>query len=65
MESMLKDDVVKSDNEENFIPLEDIRAFQARFPVVDRQREELRRNLRQRFNQLCVNGLRYCCPTFH
>lgn len=57
LESMLKDDVVKSDNEENFIPLEDIRAFQARFPVVDRQREELRRNLRQRFNQLCVNGL--------
>ena len=53
LESMLKDE----DNEENFIPLEDIRAFQARFPVVNRQREELRKNLRQRFNQLCVNGL--------
>jgi len=55
LESMLKD--VDKDNEENFIPLEDIRAFQARFPVVNRQREELRKNLRQRFNQLCVNGL--------
>ena len=45
------------DNEENFIPLEDIKAFQARLPVVARQREELRKTLRLRFNQLCVNGL--------
>jgi len=42
---------------ENLIPLEDIRAFQARLPVVAQQREELRKNLRMRFNQLCVNGL--------
>ena len=61
LESMLKlvdlDRTEEEDNEENFIPLEDIKAFQARLPVVARQREELRKTLRLRFNQLCVNGL--------
>ena len=46
-----------TDNEENFIPLEDIQEFRARMPVVNRQREELRKTLRLKFNQLCVNGL--------
>jgi hypothetical protein len=31
--------------------------FHARQSDVDQQREELRKNLRQRFAQLCVNGL--------
>ena len=43
--------------EDEGIPIEEIRSFQARQSAVIQQREELRKNLRQRFAQLCVNGL--------
>ena len=39
---------------EHFIPLEDIRAFQARHPELAQKREEWRKNLRMRFDQLCT-----------
>merc|ERR1712142_1352543 len=39
-----------NEDEENFIPLKDIQEFRARLPVVARQREELRKTLRLRFN---------------
>ena len=45
------------ESEEEGIPLEEIQNFQARQSDVSQQREELRKNLRQRFAQLCVNGL--------
>merc|ERR1711974_537962 len=46
----LNENDVEGGDGENLIPLEDIRAFQARLPVVAQQREELRRNLRMRFD---------------
>ena len=45
------------DSHEEGIPIEEIRNFQARQSDVSQQRAELRKNLRQRFAQLCVNGL--------
>lgn len=47
----------QAESEEDGIPLEEIQNFQARQSDVSQQREELRKNLRQRFAQLCVNGL--------
>lgn len=47
----------QDESEEEGIPLEEIENFQARQSDVSQQREELRKNLRQRFAQLCVNGL--------
>jgi len=45
---------------EHFIPLEDIRAFQARHPELAQKREECRKNLRMRFDQLCTHHKSAC-----
>lgn len=45
------------DSGEEGIPLEEIQNFHARQSDVSQQREELRKNLRQRFAQFCGNGL--------
>lgn len=51
------EEMSEEDEEYCGIPLEDIQQFRANISDVSQQREELRRNLRQRFDQLCVNGL--------
>jgi len=52
--SILDQDEEEDDDEDENIPQEEIQQY---LLEVSEQREELRRNLRQRFAQLCVNGL--------
>ena len=52
--SILDQDEEEDDDEDENIPQEEIQQY---LMEVSEQREELRRNLRQRFAQLCVNGL--------
>ncbi|XP_014240539.1 gametogenetin-binding protein 2-like [Cimex lectularius] len=56
LEQMLEE--TASSDEESFIPLEDVRAFQAR-DNIPQKREELRQTLRMRFAQLCANNQNY------
>ena len=52
--SILDQDEEEDDDEDENIPQEEIQQY---LMEVSEQREELRRNLRQRFAQLCINGL--------
>ncbi|KAL0271882.1 UNVERIFIED_CONTAM: hypothetical protein PYX00_005051 [Menopon gallinae] len=54
LEEMLeKSSLLDEEEEECFIPAEEIQAFRAKMPLVDEKRLQLRQILRNRFAQLC------------
>ena len=58
LEEMLEDDIEDHvEDEEDFIPEEDIRSFLDKSEDMAIRRQQLRENLKQRFAQLCIQGV--------
>lgn len=56
LEEMLEKASSSADEEECFIPQEEIQAFKAKMPFVDEKRSQLRQILKNRFAQLCIKS---------
>lgn len=58
LEEMLEDDIEDDvEEEEDFIPEEEIRSFLDKSGDMALRRQQLRENLKQRFAQLCIQGV--------
>lgn len=57
LEEMLeKTSPLSEEEDECFIPIEEIQAFKAKMPLVDEKRSQLRQTLKNRFAQLCIKS---------
>ncbi|XP_034239515.1 gametogenetin-binding protein 2-like [Thrips palmi] len=55
LEQMLEESCSSEDDEESYIPAEEVQEFRAQMRNVMEKRQELRETLKNRFAQLCVN----------
>lgn len=53
---MLENSSSMGEEDECFIPPEEIQAFKAKMPLVDEKRLQLRQILKNRFAQLCIKS---------
>jgi hypothetical protein len=57
---LLEEDEEEGEDEEGGISPEEIKQFQSNLPLLNRQREQLREVLREKFAALCTNSV-HCC----